>query len=256
MKLSISHDEHRIFFKREDGSLLGETNYKLEVWTEISSVNWYVKDKDLEERKKTYIYTGSNKFGGYNDLHQIVMILWYGLDRLKQAYKKEFIVEHHDNNAFNCLVENLSFASRDINLAKAHTYDKEKKAALPVVGINFFKDFSTQRYQVTVGFNKPFIINADGELKGITTLFLIYEDDFRTVFQDITNLLYNLVTHHKFQLSKLQHIYMEFEESIYAAFTDGEELPPMVEIDGELMLVLNDENRLVSIAPRKHLYKK
>ncbi|MEH7000847.1 hypothetical protein [Priestia megaterium] len=256
MKLSISHDNKHIFFKNEDSSFIGETDYTTEIWSEISKLNWYVSDKKLKEGKKTYIYTGSKKFDGYSDLHQIVMILWYGLEIFKKAYEKEFIVEHHDNNAFNCLIRNLSFASKAANLAKAHTYDKERLTALPSFAINIFKDFDTQKYQITVGLTKDFeFIMMDGTEKSLTALHLIYLDDFRLVFQDASNFVYNLLEYEKFDLRKLQCIEAHETESVFIYSTDGKEIPPLVEMDGQHFLVLNEKTRLTFLPPKEELYK-
>ncbi|MES1042632.1 hypothetical protein [Peribacillus simplex] len=224
MELEISFDKDRIYLKKEDGSFYGYTNFTPEVFSEISSVNWYVSQKDLDKGDKTYIYTGSKKFGGYTKLHQVIMILWYGIDKVKEAYSKQFIVEHHDNDAFNCLIENLSFAPHGVNLAKAHTYDKERIDALPKVAINFFKDFTTQNYQITLGFNQRFTLEEDdGSLKHLTALRLLYNDDFRIVFQDISNLLYQLIEYDKFDLDKLHNIDYVYTEDIYVATIEGEE---------------------------------
>lgn len=257
MILDVYHDEERIYFKHKKESFLGYTDYTPEIWSEISSVNWLISQKDLDEGKKTYIYTGSDRFGKYDKLHQRVMIHWYGLDKFEEAYAKDFIVEHHDNKAYNCLIENLSFASRSVNLAKAHTYDKERKDALPLVAINFFKDFTTQKYQITLGFNKSFrIYMSDGTEKGIGALRLVYNDDFRIVFQDASNLLYNLVTYLEFDLKKLQYINMEITEPIYIYQDAGAELPSTVEIDVKQVFVLSDHIQLTSISPHKDLYNK
>ncbi|MDQ0415672.1 hypothetical protein [Mesobacillus stamsii] len=257
MTLGVSHDESRIYFKQEQGSFFGYTDYTHELWKKISSVNWYVSQADIDKGNKTYIYTGSSKFDGYKKLHQVVMIHWYGIEKFTEAYENDFIVEHHDNDAFNCLIENLSFAPNSVNLAKAHTYDKERKEALPLVAINFFKDFTTQKYQITLGFNKDFKIRMkDGTEKGVTVIRLVYNDDFRIVFQDASNLLYNLTKYLKFDLSKLQHIDMEITESKYIFFSNGEEIPAGIEVDGKFVMVLSDHTRLVSVSPNKNLYKK
>lgn len=257
MSLELSFDENRIYLMSEDRSVYGYTDFTPDVFSEISSVNWYVSRKDLDAGEKTYIYTGSKKFGGYTKLHQVVMILWYGIDEFKEAYSKHFIVEHHDNNAFNCLIENLSFAPHGVNLAKAHTYDKERKDALPIVAINFFKDFTTRKYQITLGFNQRFTLEEDdGSIKHLTALRLLYNDDFRIVFQDISNLLYQLIEYDQFDLDKLHNIHYDYIEDIYVYPIEGEELPSLIEIgDGRVAIVIDDRTRLNSIAPNKELYK-
>ncbi|OXS76397.1 hypothetical protein B1B04_05335 [Lysinibacillus sp. KCTC 33748] len=253
MKLEISHDNNKICFKNSEIGFYGYTTFNQDLFEKINSVGWSVNDKKFLNKEKTYIKTGSKKLGKYQYLHQIVMIHWYGLDKFEEANRKKFIVEHHDNDGFNCLIENLSFAPDNVNKAKGLTYDQERPNALPIVAINFFKDFDTKKYQITLGFNIDFSIREDGKLKSITALYLVYEDDFRIVINDASNLLYNLIEYKEFDLSKLQLIDYKYTETIYTQ--KYEDMPPLIEVDGEMALVLDERTRLVSVAPDSELYK-
>lgn len=257
MKLTITYDEQKIYFKNEEFSFFGYTSYTPEMLEKVLSVNWYVSEKKFLKKEKTYIETHSKKLGNYKALHQIVMIHWYGLEKFEEVKSKGFIVEHHDNDAFNCLIENLSFAHNDINLAKAHTYDKERIVAFPTVAINFFKDFDTQRYQITLGFNTDFFLSlADGTKKSVTSLQFLYEDDFRIVFNDASNMLYNLMEYKKLELNKLQFVDYTFTETIYIRPDEDGNLPVMVEVNGKWAVVLSEKTRIHSVAPDRDLYKK
>ncbi|ALC87394.1 hypothetical protein AM499_17415 [Bacillus sp. FJAT-22090] len=183
------------------------------------------------------------------------MIHWYGLERFEEVKDKGFIVEHHDNDAFNCLIENLSFAPNDVNLAKAHTYDKERKTSLPYIAINFFKDFKSKKYQITLGFNVEFFLTQKEVTKSITSLKLLYADDFRIVFNDASNLLYNLTEYKQFDLRKLQYIDYTYTETIYVQPKADGTFPVLVEVDGEWTIVLSNKSKLYSVAPDPQLYK-
>jgi len=192
------------------------------------------------------------------------MLLWYGVERFKEAYTEEIIIEHHDNNAFNCLIENLSFAPNSVNLAKAHLYDKERKKALPVAGINFFKDFKSQRYQITIGFNEVFFGKIDDEPVFLTTLHLLYEDDFRIVYQDVSLLTYQLMEYKRFDLNQLNHVGYDYREApfVIPIANEDQELPELPvwieEEDGELLFVINPRKGhfLKSVAAKKDLFNK
>ncbi|MEK4297424.1 hypothetical protein [Paenibacillus sp. FSL R5-0914] len=256
MKLNLTATTDRIYFRNEENGFMGYTTYDADLFKKLNSVTWNVNTDALKAKKKTYIFTYSKKLRA-KTLHQVVMIHWYGLDNFEKARAENFIVEHHDNNAFNCLIENLSFAPNNVNLAKAQTYDKERKIALPFVAMNIFKDFKTKKYQITLGFNQEFFISfTDGTDKSLTSLSLLYEDDFRIVINDASNLLYNLTEYKKFVLDKLQSIDYSYTESIYILPEADGTLPAMVEIDGRWAIVLSEETRLHSVAPDSKLYEK
>lgn len=264
MKLEVSHEDERIYFTNKEFGYLGYTNYVKEFYEKIEKVNWYVQKKE-DPKDKCYIYTGSTKLGKHKMLHQIVMIHWYGQEKFDEACKKKFIVkhgqtiskksivEHHDNEEHNCLIENLSFAPDNVNKAKGLTYDQERIEAMPDIAINFFKDFKTQKYQITLGFNKDISIQENGKSKSITALYLVYKGDFRIVINDASNLLYNLMEYEKFALNKLQFIDYKYTETIY--IQKYEDMPPMVEIDGKMVHVLDERTQLVSISPDPEFYK-
>lgn len=258
--LDVTHDEQKINFRNTDINFYGYTTYSEEVWENIKDVNWYIDDKRYLKGEKTYIYTGSNKFGNFKDLHQIVMLTWYGEDKLKEAYAKRFIVEHHDNDAFNCLIENLSFASNDINIAKAHTYDKERPKLINKVTVHFFKDFKSGKYQITLGFNQPYTLIEGSEKTNITAMYLLYNNDFRLVYTDASRIVWDLLEKNSIDLTLLKYIDKKIEPAIYIFAKDGEKLPSFTFIDGKPVVVLSDkpENflRLDKLAPRKELYDK
>lgn len=280
IQLNITRDEQqqRILFRKEDINFYGYTTYTKEVWEKIKDINWYINDKAFLAGEKTYIYTGSTRFGKKNKLHQIVMLIWYGEEEFNQAYAENFksklIVEHHDNNEFNCLIENLSFTSDHFNISKAHTYDIERPQLIDKVAVNFFKNFKTREYQITLGFNEPYFLEGSKVKKGfevpyslvegskvtnLMEMYLIYNDDFRLVVQDASYIVWSLLNRDCLDLSRLEFIEKEIKDPTYI-YPNGEKLPAVAFIKGEVYLIRGDDTdgtaRIESIAPKKELYGK
>jgi hypothetical protein len=252
LKLSVANNE--IEFRLQNDRLVGTTNYREDIWEEFNKINWYINIKSLESGLKSYVYTGSGKFANKKELHVIVMIKWYGEQAVLEAHQNGYIVEHFDNQEFNCRINNLAFVSNDLNLAKAHLYDKERIKHRNIVAVSFFKDFNTQKYQATFGFNREVTLYNKGENKDVTALRLVYPNDYRQVFQDLTNAMHHIVSTNTINLDLLSHERHEINPSIYIVSKEGEELPPLVEVDGEWYIVLSEKVRLVEVAPNKKLY--
>ena len=252
--LSINNDT--IEFRLQDNRLVGLTNYREDIWEEFNSVNWYINLKNLDTQDKSYVYTGSGKFAKKKDLHVIVMIKWYGEETVIEAHQNGYIVEHFDNEEYNCMIQNLAFVSNDLNLAKAHLYDKERVKYKNIVAVNFFKDLETQRYQATFGFNREVKLQDKEKFFDVTALKLVYPDDYRQLFQDLTNAMHHIISNQTINLNLLSHEYKEINPSIYIISSSKEELPVMIQVDGKWLLVLSDKVILDTIAPDKKLYKK
>ncbi|MDE9753467.1 hypothetical protein [Staphylococcus delphini] len=252
--LSISSDT--IEFRLQDDRLVGITNYRKDIWEEFNSVNWYINIENLEKQDKSYVYTGSKKFANKKFLHAIVMIKWYGEKAVSYAHQNGFIIEHFDNNEHNCMIDNLAFVSNDLNLAKAHLYDKERVKYKDVVAVNFFKDIDTQRYQATFGFNEEVILQEKGRFLNVTALKLVYPDDYRQVFQDLTNAMHQIISNRTINLDLLSHEYRELSPTKYIICPSKEEIPVVIQEGGKYYIVLSDRVRLDKIPPNNKLYKR
>lgn len=253
--LTLTHNEKQIYFRNDDWDNFGFTDYTEEIYSELITVNWYIDKSKYDKSKKTYIYTGSTKFNGKKDLHLVVMILWYGFDKLKQAHDLKFIVEHHDNNAFNCLIHNLSFASNDINLSKAHFYDKRRVEAAPKILIDLYKDFNTQKYQLTVGFNAIFQVNkSDGTSDIVSAMRFIYSDYFDLVILDAMKMLVLLMANSALEFNKYDYEFVHYTKTPLIYPLNGK-LPLFLNYQGETLFVLQEGAQLKQIAPIKDLYE-
>lgn len=175
---------------------------------------------------------------------------------IEEAYEKKFIVEHMDNDSFNCCIDNLSFAPDNVNKAKGLTYDIEREEAIPIVAVNMFKDFDTQKFQITVGFNKPMYQVSEQGYIDVTALKLVYKNDFRRTLLDAQEILYEVINNGLLDTGKLHHLDYKAERTILTVLQDGEEGASMIQRNGEWLLVLNEHTRLVKVAPDKDLYQK
>lgn len=263
VKLELSHNGIEIKFFNKDYGIIGFADYTRLIWEEISKVNWYVDEKKFINGEKTYIYTGSSRFGEIYQLHQIVMKFWYGADALQIAYEKKYIVEHHNNNAFDCHVVNLSFASNDLNLTKAHSFDKNQPKLLKQAAVNFFKDFTTQQYQITIRFTGDFILLQNGKKVYVDKLCFLYENNFRVVYTDANRIVDELLEVGKIDFKLLSFIDYSYVEAKFFVPTEGEELKGIKIItdkDGNNYMIVAEEAKgkvfFNSTPPDKELYKK
>lgn len=266
IKLELVQNNKRIEFRNSDYDFFGYTDYREDIWTNLNEVNWYVNEKKLLNGEKTYIYTGSTMFGTRKALHQVIMKFWYGDDAVEEASLKNYIVEHHDNDAFNCMIENLSFASEDLNLAKAHTYDKNQPKLIQSVGIKFYKNFHTSEYQITAVFTDPYALALNDTLIQIDKLYLLYDDTFRIVLADANRVVDDLIEYQRINLRILSYKDITWEESKYF-ITDKDDkvdyskgMHIVTDDSGESYMVLGQDMKgkaiFNSTPPKKELYSK
>lgn len=261
MKLSLSHDEEKIYFENRKYSFLGYSTFDKDFWDWISRVSWTVSEKAIMEGKKTYIRTNNKEFSKHSSLHQSAMVHWYGLDKFLEARENKFIVEHHNNIAFDCTIKNLSFAPNNLNLAKAHTFDKTQPDLVKKVGVNFFKDFSSGQYQITLIFTDDYYLLIDEECIQIERLYLVYDDNFRVVYHDANRIVDELLENQRINLKLLSYKKMRFEEAILYKTTEGENITGvrLIQDDtGKTVIVVGDDAKdkffFNSINPDENLY--
>lgn len=99
-ELSRVNDKIYLHFDYHGGIIkIGITDYTDEIWKLVQSSKWNIT------KNPNYIF--SNKYKKY--LHQIIMAYWYELDCCKKMNENNFVIDHIDNDGFNCVSENLVF---------------------------------------------------------------------------------------------------------------------------------------------------
>lgn len=260
--LQMTHNNETIHFYSDQLGVIGHTTYRLDIWSELNKVTWRVNEEKFRKKEKTYIYTGSTQLGHRNDLHQVVMRLWYGDEDFNIAYQDKYIIEHHNNDAFDCRIENMSFASKDLNLAKAHTFDKTQPQLVMQVAVNFYKDFASKQYQTTVFFTDNYILMINGKPINIERLYLVYHNNFKLVYTDANRIVDELLENKKidFRLLSPENVY--YEEALFYMRNDGKEISGfnwIIDESGQTVLVLGNDSKgkmfIQSIPPKKDLYE-
>ncbi len=251
MKLKVSHDDERITFISEDNSVYGFTEYTKKDWGIIGELNWYVNDNDVKNGVRTYIYTGSAPFTKrYRKLYEVVMCSWYGKKVVDQMRDNKFIIEHLDNNPHNCSIENLAFAHEDLNKAKAFTFDKTRPELFTKVAMNIYKNFSTKEFEITLGFNQLYTLTLEETKKTpLNTLYLKYYDDFETVFMNANFIGNSLKKEISLNVNTLNCYDYQYEAANFLVSPQEKPLPPLVNYNGQWLLVLNEKTRLMAIGP-------
>lgn len=162
---------------------------------ELMSVTW--------SNKNGYLYSSTLK----TYLHIYIMKKWYGVQKYEDMKKDGFVVDHMDNNGFNCCIDNLAFLISDENKAKGMTVDK-MSADKTHIALTLSNDFDTQLKQITIFFNYPAkaVISTLKEPAIIELVYLLYDTDYEIVLNDARQILYDYRKDYSFVPEKLHHI--------------------------------------------------
>lgn len=254
MKLKVSHDDERITFISEDNSVYGFTEYTKKIWDIVGNLNWYINDGNIKNGVRTYIYTGSTPFTKrYRKLYEIVMCSWYEKKIVDQMRDNKFIIEHLDNNPHNCSIENLAFAHEDLNKTKAFSFDKTRPKLHTKVAMNIYKNFSTREFEITLGFNQLYTLTLEEDNKTKTmplnALYLKYHDDFETILMNANFIENSIRKEISLNIDMLNCYDYRYDAANFLVAPPEKSLPSLINHNGQWLLVLNEENRLVAIAP-------
>lgn len=235
----ITHDNYKIYlrFIAPEFDKVGITDYNENLWLIITSKKW--------RTNKSYILSGKIS------LHRFVMEYWYGATYCKQKIKSGAVIDHIDNNGFNCTYENLEFLDRIKNWAyKGQYYDRKRSKTTSIGAVNIFKNKSDDKYQITIGFNIPFY---DSSGQAISKAFLAYNtSDYDLVLADAVQLVESLekgqIRINSLRCSRLRWDYQSFIVS-ETSFKPGN----VIKINGEWYMIQGEGVRIEKAAPDKTL---
>lgn len=137
---------------------------------------------------------------------------WYGDECYEKMSAEDYVVDHMDNNGYNCCINNLSFLTSDENKAKGMTVDKLSKEK-SYLALSLYKDFSTHLYQMTLFFNYPAVAKISN-LKSpavIELAYLLYDKEYEIVLNDARKVLYDYRRDYSFEPEKLSDIDFHIE---------------------------------------------
>lgn len=223
-----------VFITSEGWDKLAHTTYREDYYPELSSVTWSQNGAYLRNSKLGY-------------LHRYIAAKWYGVDMLKEMDEAGWIVDHMNNDGFDCQIENLSFLSSDENKAKGFTVDKQSEEMKYHIALNLFRDFSTGCFQITMFFNDEVALCEGGEMFCVSSLRLLYDTDYRIVINDTRDVLLSYTLSKKFDLSKLHHKEYKYEKAFYTTLKPEEKGAAVVERDGKMMLLINEHTKMLKV---------
>lgn len=231
---------------------LGFTTYREDYYDELTSVTW---SKELSNNgKNAYL---KNKDLGY--LHRYIMTKWYGEEVMEEMNKRNWIVDHMNNDGMDCRISNLEFLAKNFNTAKGQTFDISSKIMQEHLAVNIFKDMSTNNYQISIAFNDAiYEINSEtGEKRFVNAIYLLYNSDYRMVILDAEHILMKYETENKFSFNGLSFIDKKIEYAPNYELTEKE----LYEIknngrcfifrDGKPLLIVGAGVKVVSAAYKK-----
>ncbi|WP_341875947.1 hypothetical protein [Defluviitalea saccharophila] len=248
--MDVYKRDNKIYFLEKNLNVLAYTDFDSKLWEVINATSWNIQ-KDTKGNPK---YLRSSKYR--KSLHQIVMIHWYGEDIFEEMKKRNFVIDHIDNNGFNCEISNLSFLYKNENTAKGLTYDIDRKKTERVAALNIFKDFYTSKFQITIGFNNRYFLMINGKDVPITSIKFLYNDDYIMVLNDAKSILHGINYYNKVNLSKLNYIDMTYENEILLELEECEKGSLIITRDGKTYLMLNEKQWITRVAPDKDLFNK
>lgn len=226
---------------RDDWKKCAQVTYREDYFEELASVTW----------RENNGYVVNNKLGY---LHRYIMKKWYGEEIFDEMVKRGWVVDHMNNNGFDCRICNLEFLAPNQNIAKRHNLDIEAEEQRHHIALNLFKDFSTGLYQISIVFNDNVYLSNGIEKIGqpINSIFLLYDCDYRLVINDAEQILLEYKTNRKFRLDKLNYIdikyalstFIDLSEQEFEEVINGNRMT--VERDGKTYLIIGKNNYLIS----------
>lgn len=210
-----------IYISRDGWEKLATTTYREDYYEELTSVTWTENEGYLVNKK-------------LGSLHRYIMKQWYGEDVVKSMTEKNWVVDHMNNNGFDCRISNLEFLASRHNVAKGQTLDVEADQLRLRIALTLCKDFSTGLYQIHIGCNDNilWVDQTSGIEKNLAKLKLLYNSDYRIVINDAEQILLDYVLEGKVELNKLKWVDYKTEVFKIVSVSEEEKGRPLIERDG------------------------
>ena len=194
-KNTFEHRDEDIYIYGDGWKSVAVVTYKEDYYGELTSVTWTANKGYLSNRK-------------LGMLHRYVMEKWYGKDVLDDMTQQGWVVDHMNNNGFDCRISNLEFLPKRYNVAKGQTVDVETERMRHHIALTMCKDFSTGFYQIHIGCNDQIaLLNTETEeSRLLARLKLLYDCDYKVVVNDALDILLNYEEYGKFEIEKLHCI--------------------------------------------------
>ena len=175
-RFDLNGTEIHIF--RDGWKKVASTTYREDYYEELTSVTWTEHDGYLVNRK-------------LGSLHRYIMKKWYGEEMLQEMDDKGWVVDHMNNDGFDCRISNLEFLAANHNRAKGQVLDVDTERLRMRIALTLCKDFTTGFYQIHIGCNDriSLVDMTTKEARDLAKLKLLYDCDYRIVLNDAERIL-------------------------------------------------------------------
>jgi hypothetical protein len=247
-KVSLSVYNEKISINIEGMNKLAFVNYTDELFEIIKKARFSIPD--TPEKVEKYKYPYSNQYK--KKLHQIVFDYYFGEENRKKAYGLGYIIEHLDNDGFNCDISNLFILKKVKNTYKGWNFDKEANEALPIIALKIYHILSNETFQITIAFNQSFVNKETG--KALETIKLLYDYNYEIVLQDAEQILESIANtgHINFNAWKDLYRFKDIRETYYSEIelTDEEKkqgFGTLIVRDGKHYLLIGQSEESIGL---------
>ncbi|NBK96821.1 MAG: hypothetical protein EOM50_02155 [Erysipelotrichia bacterium] len=168
-----------------------------------------VKDDYIEEIQSVSWSLNNDRYlqSSLGSLHGYIMKKWYSEEIHEQMMNSRFVVDHIDNQGWNCRIDNLCYLSERDNKAKGFTFDINNKDK-NFIALTITKDFYNELFQISIVFNYPSVLNLkDFKYHSVINLaYLLYDLDYKMVLHDGQGILDDYLYNFEFRPDKLKFI--------------------------------------------------
>ena len=146
-----------------------------------------------------------------------------------------------NNDHTDCRLSNLEFLKKSYNTAKGQTFDVDSKRLKNYIAVNLFKDFTTNCYQVTIGFNATMgFIDSSNNIKLVNAVYFLYDCDYSIVVNDAENMLLEYETSRKITVKRNNVSDCQIEYALDFKMTEDEKQEAFFWRNGKLYSVLGN----------------
>lgn len=158
---------------------------------------------ETEEAIENYKYPYSNEYK--KGLHQISFDYYFGEELRKDAYSKGYIIEHLDNDGFNCSISNLFLLKKIKNTYKGWNFDKVVKDTKHIASMRIYHILENRTFQITIAFNELYHNDLTG--KSVEKIRLLYPYDYEIVLQDAEQIIEAISNKENINFRRWKEIY-------------------------------------------------
>lgn len=204
-KVSISVYNDCISINIEGMSKLAFVDYSEDMLEIIKKARFRVPR--TPETRLNYKYPYSNEYG--KNLHQIVFDFYFSEEKRTELYARKYIIEHLDNDGFNCRISNLYFLKDIKNTYKGWHLDKISKESIPIVAMKIYHIYENKTFQIVLFFNQSFVNKST--LNYLQTVKLLYEYNYEIVLQDAEQILESIINSSKINFDQWRRLYRYYD---------------------------------------------